>query len=153
MKVWNYVVIIMGLAILFYIAGIGIEGQSAIFNLTGVQTNDTGSGVGQFNSNLFSISDFFKNIFSKTVIIGILAGLGLAGIVAGISGGRYSVENFIILPFITGVLALFIQVMLGVINNSIASGQSWVAAIVVALLVPFMVAFALALVEFFRGTD
>jgi len=155
-KVFTYLVIMIGLVLGFVIMGINIEGQNAVLNITGVSVSQSNDDLTTFTSASLSVSDLFRNIFSTTVIIGILAGLGLAiggGIVTSLTGGRYSVENFIILPFITGVLVLFFQVFVGMITHSIASGQAWVAALAVLMITPVSVGFLISLVEFFRGND
>jgi len=154
MKVYTYLVIMVGMVIGFSVLGIGIEGQQSVLNITGVNVVQSNDGLSTFSSASLSWSDFFKSIFSTTLVIGILGGLGLAvlgGIVTGFTGGRYSVENFIVLPFITGVLALFIQVFTGIITHAISGGQAWVAALVVLMIAPVAVGFIVSLVEFFRG--
>lgn len=155
MKIWNYIIIMIGLMLGFYLMGIQVEGQQSVFNLTGIQSNNTATeDIGTFKQMVFSVSAFFNNIFGNTAaVVGILVGLSAAIIVGGLSGGRYSVENFIILPFISTVLVLFAQTMLGIINKAISSGQSWAAGLAMLLIAPFLVGFGLALIEFFRGTD
>ncbi len=154
MKVWNYVVIMVGILLGMHVLGISGTGATEVFNATGIQTNNSDADFGTFNSNIFSVSGFFNNLFSNTgALIGILVGLGAAAIAAGLTGGRYSVENFVLVPFITVTLVLFVQAFLGIINDAIATGQTWVAVIIVMLLTPFMVGFVVALAEFFRGTD
>lgn len=148
MKVWSYVIICMTLILMLQFAGLktGLTPLGQLFKLTFNENNEiTGFDV--------TFSEFFSYLFSEGIgsLLGILAGLGV-GIAASffIKG---QAENFIILPFITTVLALFIQTFISVMVSVISEGVGWAAAIVSLIFVPLTIGYIVALLEFFRGTD
>ena len=147
MKVWKYVVIFTGMIMLLYLAGIK-TGADPLFDSLGLAFTD---GVG-FTKISLSVSAFFNFLFSTTTgILATLASIG-ATIVATFAT-RAKPENLVLLPFVTGVLVVFLSTIVGVIQYSIALGQGWVSAIVILILTPLGVGFITSLGEFFRGTD
>ena len=145
MKVYNYIVITLGILILMQLAGLPTGAMDKIFDIFGLTFTEEG-----FTTASFSASDFFNAIFS---IEGILAALALGGAVLIGILSRTSPENFIILPFITGTLALFLSGFISIMNYSIANHQIWISSIILMIFAPLTVGFILSLVEFFRGTD
>lgn len=145
MKVWNYVVIMLGLIIVLQIAGFD-TGSTEIFGLVGLSFSDI---TGDITSVTLSASNFFDALFGNT---GLLIGLGIGAIIAGLFT-RAKPENLILLPLITGTLTLFIQASNAILTLIIGTGDAWLAAILVIFLLPFTLGFVLALAEFFRGTD
>jgi len=86
---------------------------------------------------------------------GILTALALAGgaLLTGIFA-RYTLENLILLPFIVGTLSLFISCFNSITNYAIQqSYPTWVTAVIVMIFLPTTAGLAIALIEFFRGTD
>lgn len=140
MKVWNYIVIITGLAIFLQLAGFNV-GLQGILNLVGIEFSS--SGVSGINDN----PAFIDAIIGTG---GILASVG-AGIAVGFLN-RSSPENFIILPFITGTAFLFGTIFYNIVQYAL-NYQAWIAAIAAMIFLPIGVGFYTALVEFFRGTD
>jgi flagellar biosynthesis protein FliQ len=138
MKVYNYIVILTGIILLFQILGID-TGLDNLLLLIGYNTI-----TGEF---AFSVSSFIDAILGNA---GVLAGIG-AGIIIG-TLSRSNPENFIILPLITGTLVLFIQAFVAIINYSRAFAP-WINAIFLLILAPLVIGYAISLVEFFRGTD
>jgi len=137
MKVFNYIIILTGIILLLQMAGIP-TGAQGVFNLVGLGTSEAS----------VSASPLFDAIFGS---VGILIGI-ITGIAIGIFT-RASPENFIILPLITGSLALFVTSFVTIMNYSLAIHPTWISAIIVLILGPLTVGFILSLVEFFRGTD
>lgn len=141
MKLWNYIIIITGLALFLEIAGISVSGFKSIFDLIGISLNSTGFTSIQINNN------FWAAVFGSS---GILIAIS-TGVIIGIIT-RTSPENYIILGLITGTLFIYGSILYGIASYSL-NFESWISAIVVLLLVPLGIGFILASVEFFRGTD
>ena len=140
MKIWNYVFLMIGLSVVFAITGLVTD--SSVLALIGFSIVD---GTITFSP---SISGFFNAIFSST---GILIGVG-SGLVVGFLT-KSNPENYIILPFITGTLAVFLGVLTSVVKEGLASGMAWSSYVIVILCAPLVYGYILGLVEFFRGTD
>ncbi len=153
MKVWNYVFVMVGVIVLLQLGGISTAADS-IFNLIGLNFNSDNT----INATTVSASGFYDTLFGNTstgdssngILIAIAAALGSIAIGAFT---RTKPENLILLPLITGTLVLFIQTINGIMNLVIANGNTWIAAIMVLLLIPFSIGFIVALAEFFRGSD
>src|SRR4030042_4544956 len=126
MKIWNYVVISVFLALLFQMAGFSVA--SSLLDRIGINLD---TGVAGFKSSTF---------WTALVIL-----LGSAT-VAGVSVGyitKSSSENYVILPFIIAEIFLFSSVMIGII--SIAQGiGGWVFYITLLILSPLIVGFGIA---------
>ncbi len=138
MKVFNYIILIIGLIIMFEIAGIP-TGSANILTFVGIDLN-TGSTT--TNSNLFN------SIFGTT---GILIGLGV-GIAVGFIT-KSQPENFIILPLITGSFVFFMGAFTSIIIWAQENTSIWSSTIVSLVLGVLSVGYIISLVEFFRGTD
>jgi len=138
MRVFNYIILIIGMIALFEMAGIP-TGVSSILSFVGVDIN-TGSTT--------TTSGLFNNIFG---INGILIGLGV-GIAVGFIT-KAQPENFIILPLITGSFVFFAGAFISIINYSVATHALWVSSIIILILGVLTVGYVVSLVEFFRGTD
>ena len=141
MKLWNYAFFAIGLSLLFDFAGLIPTG--GLLSLIGY------SNVGGVLTWNFTASTFWNSVLglSGYLILGITAGLAIGFIT------KSSSENYIILPFITTVLAVFLQAFIGVITYSIGAFPGWITAIIILTLGPFVPLFIVAMVEFFRGTD
>ncbi len=138
MKIFNYIILIIGLIAIFEIAGIP-TGSSNILSFVGL---DTGTGSTTTTSSLFN------SIFGVT---GILIGLGV-GIAVGFIT-KSQPENFIILPLITGSFVFFAGAFISIINYSVGTHAVWVSSIITIILGLLSVGYLISLVEFFRGTD
>lgn len=153
MKVWKYVYITIGLILILKLAGLP-TGVDSLFNLIGAGFDTT---TGNVQNVTTSASGFYDVIFKTTgetstrgILIAVVTALG--AVIAGLFT-RAKPENLILLPFITTTLVLFFATTVSIMQYAIGLGQSWVAAIIVILLLPFTVGFILASLEFFRGTD
>lgn len=141
MKSFNYSIMIVGMLLLLEYGGIIIG--TNILSIVGVGTDSFGVSTGNFMDFIFGRSGI---LFS----VGALGGL-FVGVLA-----RTSPENYIILPFITGVLGVFVGGFYGVVQYLIANvntGQFWIAQLMILILAPLTIGYVFSLVEFFRGTD
>ncbi|MGA2130649.1 MAG: hypothetical protein ABSG05_03510 [Candidatus Pacearchaeota archaeon] len=139
--VWNYIFILTGTAILLQLAGIQIGGLTQLFNLIGITFNQ--SAIKSISSN----PSFWNAIFGSG--IGILIGVGI-GVIIGFFT-RATPENFIILPFITGTLTIYVSAIYSIITYSTSFG--WVGVVIAAILLPYAISLIAALVDYFRGGD
>jgi len=138
MRVFNYIILIIGMIAIFEMAGIP-TGVSSILSFVGIDI-DTGSTT--------TTSSLFDNIFG---VAGILIGLGV-GIAVGFIT-KAQPENFIILPLITGSFVFFAGAFISIINYSVATHALWVSSIITIVLGILSIGYIISLVEFFRGTD
>lgn len=139
MKVYNYIIILTGIILLFQIFGIH-TGMDSLLLLIGYNTI-----TGVFS---FSASAFVNAIFSN---VGVLLAVG-AGIIIG-SQTKATPENYILLPLITGTLVLFIQAFVLIISYAASNFPAWINSIFLLILAPLTIGYALSLAEFFRGSD
>ena len=147
-RVYTYSVIAVTLALLFSFAGIGIGQQDF---LTNIGLNIT-AGANTSVTNNLSTGNIFLKIFGSA---GIWAGIGIAAALAVSFFTKASPENYLILPFITASLSLFVGFMINLITyitSSQATIPSWELPILIIVLAPFTVGYMISLVEFWRGT-
>lgn len=153
MKVWNYVVISLGLILALHLTGFP-TGADRIFNIIGLSFTEEG----EIANVTTSATGIFETLFSTTddgndltgILVAVLASIG--AVIAGLLT-RARIENLILLPLITGTLALFVMTFVTIMQYSLGTGQSWFGVIVTLLFLPITVGFVIALAEFFRGTD
>jgi len=136
MKVWNYVIISVGLAFLFEIAGMPVA--TSLLSYLGLSA--TGFSV--------KTASLYLAIFGGA---GILIGIG-TGIAVGFIT-KSPPENFIILPFIIAGIVLFLSTFIGIINYAVGNFPGWIATITLFIMGILGVGFIISCVEFFRGTD
>jgi len=89
---------------------------------------------------------------SAGILIALVGTLGF--VIAGLIT-RAIPENYILLPFLTGTLIMFIQTFVAVINEvkGAVGASDWVYAVVAIIFVPITIGFVVASAEWFRGTD
>lgn len=135
MKIWNYVVISIFLALLFEMAGIPIA--SSLLERVGI---DVAEGTAGFKG-----AEFWRGILV------LLGGAVAGGLVIGFLT-RASSENYVILVFIAAEVVLFTAPLLEII--SVAQGYGgWIFYITLLITAPLIVGFGIAIYEHFRGTD
>ncbi|KKK76331.1 hypothetical protein LCGC14_2864740 [marine sediment metagenome] len=139
MKIYKYLMIMIVSVLVFEIMGV-TTGAETILDLIGVDL--------QAGEITVSDSTFYRRIFLSG---GVLTLLTAATVVAGLLVGLR--ESAVVLPFIIGTLFVFAGTFVGIMQLTIASNQAWLSAIIVSILAPFSIGFAIALIEFFRGTD
>lgn len=137
MKAFNYSLMILGMLLLLEFAGLSMG--TNILSIVGLGTDSIG----------ISSANFFNFLFGSG---GILALGAITGLIVGLYA-KFSGENLIILPFITGVLSVFVQGLVGIVLYSIANYEPWISGIIILVLGPLSFGYIFSLVEFFRGTD
>ena|SRR3990167_7648378 len=144
MKLWNYVFLSVTIAIVLEMAGIP-TGLSGIFDLIGFSFEGGASEM--------TDAQIWTSILGSAGIL--IALVGTVGFVIAGLITRAIPENYILLPFLTGTLVMFIQTFTAVINyaKSPEIGGGWVYAVIAIIFVPIAIGFIVASAEFFRGTD
>ena len=139
MKVWNYLIIFVSIALLFWMAGIDVTGVTDILNKIGIIDAEGAMNINSANT-------------LRTTIIALLVLGAASGIAIGFFTKSKS-ENYVILPIITGtLLVVFINFSYNIMNYAFSQGD-WVGYITLMIFGPLSVGFAWSLIEFFRGTD
>ena len=139
MKVFNYIILTLGIVLVLHFAG--IDTGSTIVDIVGLNENGLAIDSSAFYNYLFGTG-------------GILLALGVGlGIVAGFFT-QQKYENFIILPFIGAYLVNFTTALFNIVKYSLsASVPRWIGISVLCILGPLTIGLVFSLVEFFRGTD
>ena len=136
MKVWTYFYIGVFLLLLFNFSGI----------LSGTGSN-LEIGYGKSGDDIT-----FNPYLLLVTLTGLLTGIGVAvGAIAIGVATKSSIENYILIPIITGVLGALIGVFLAIWNAT--AGMGYIRFIVALLIIPFTTGYIIALAEWFRGTD
>lgn len=135
MKMWNYVVISVFLALIFEMAGMSVA--SSLLERLGINLETGTAGI---KSSVFWIA------------LIALIGLSFAGsIIAGFFT-KAAIENLIIVGFISTQIIIFSSVMLGILSLAQGIG-GWVFFITLLIIAPLIIGFGVAAYEHFRGTD
>ena len=137
MKAYNYSMMILGMLLLLEFGGITVG--SNFLSIVGIGTDSFGLSASNFKDFILGSAGILAIVGISTFVIGLFV--------------KFSGENLIILPFITGMLAVFIEAAAGVINYSIGNHPTWVSGIIILILAPLTFGYLFSLVEFFRGTD
>src|SRR3990167_7692001 len=140
MKLWNYVFLSVTIAIVLEMAGIP-TGLSGIFDLIGFSFEGGASEM--------TDAQIWTSILgSAGILIALVGTLGF--VIAGLIT-RAIPENYILLPFLTGTLIMFIQTFVAVINEvkGAVGASDWVYAVVAIIFVPITIGFVVASAEWF----
>ena len=144
MKVFNYIIILTGMMLLLALAGFQVGAVNIILNTVGIAVHNATIDTS------ISWGELFLRLFQDDAIKGILMGVGVGIVVGLFMQGR--LENFMILPFITGYLVFFVGAMNSLMVDSMKYG-SLIGTMVIVILAPLTVGFLISLIEFFRGSD
>ncbi len=136
MKVFNYIILIVGMIAIFEVAGIP-TGVSNILSFVGINIGVSSTTIG---------SGFYLAILA-IMSAAIVVGVGVGFITKSPS------ENYVILPLIVGSLFFFGAAFTSVINWTFENTPIWSSTIVSIILGLLSVGYMVSLVEFFRGTD
>lgn len=134
MKVYYFLTIIVGLMILFNIAGI-----------------NTTTG---YVLNYLDIVDNPQN-FQDTNLYNTIIAIFITAVVGGVVIGYFtksSPESYLIAPF-CGLLVLFVGDIISIYSYVSGLGIDWIKYIVMMILIPLALGFCISIVEFWRGTD
>lgn len=138
MKFYNFILLIVGLSIIFQLAGIAIDGD--LLSWMGV---DLTSAETPF--------DFIGSGAYIKITLLLIAGIG-TGIAVGFLTKANS-ENYVILPFVTTGTAIFFTTSIGIIDYAWGNYPGWIAYITFFIMSLLTVGFLISLMEWFRGTD
>ena len=139
MKLTNFILVITGLMIIFYLAGIN-SSVGYVLNTLDLAENPTGF----IGSPLYIlILGIFVTAAAGSIVIGLFA--------------KSPVENLLIAP-VLGFFALFLGDLVSIIstaNGYCGPGSScrWVYWMVVAIIAPLLVIFVMTLIDWWRGRD
>lgn len=131
-KVYNYMMLSVGLTFLLKFAGIP-SGADAFITYLGLSSGASGIGLG----------DFFAGVVAVFAI-----GTG-AGIVIGFFTKAQS-ESFIIAPLAAGIFTVITSTFISIVNYT--SGMGYIYYITFMIFIPLLVSFAIALISYWRGS-
>lgn len=163
MRVYNYTFIMI--TMMLFLTFFGILGEESafgsIFTLIGFNSDTVSEGnqtVLRIQNVSISTSAVYDALFNEdedggSSPTGLLIALGVAlgSMGVGLFGIRASLENIIILPFITGTLTLFILSMASLMNYAIGTFPGWATAVIIIVFIPFTAGYILSLLDYFRG--
>ena len=136
MKVYFYLVISVGLMILLNMAGIQVPSNLLIDSL-----------------NIFDLENFTSSTFYKALVGVMIFGVASIGIGALL---RTSLESSLIAGFVSGTLVLLLGDIISIYIHMRKIGAeipSWTANLALLIIAPFIIGYAISLIEFWRGTD
>ncbi len=152
MRVFNYIILICVLMILFFLAGFNTSIGFVLGTLNlaespeSLLTDQTGeTGITQSTANLYS-----------TILL-ILIGASIVGIIIG-SITRTPPENYLVLPLAILLLSfvgdmIFIILQIKAECGSLASSCNWVSWVVIIIVAPLTVGYLLSVIDWWRGRD
>lgn len=141
MKLWNYLVIITGMALLMDMMGFSDTSFGVMFQAIGI--------VSQNGIVSLTQASYWSHAFNPTTGILTLAAAGGSLIAIGLA--IYTKDKaYTILPLLVGVLSYWLSVMLGVMNY--ATNYSGVfAPLVFLILIPLNVGFIQSMFDYYYG--
>lgn len=139
-KMYAYLVIGMGMMLLFRAAGIETGVDSILSYFCG-----NANFLDQSFVCNFSLSSFFATAASA---LGLAAGVGIA---LGSILNR-DVATTVTLSIGVAILAIFTPVYVNIFNNLSAWG-GWVGTLSALVFIPFIVSFVITVIQFIKGSD
>lgn len=136
MKYWNYVMLSVGVALLFELAGISLVADL----LTYVGISTTGYAL---KNSLFYLAIFGGAGILAATVVGIFIG----------TITRSQPENFLILPFIIGGGVIFFSTFTALVTYAFANYPGWIAYITLFISGLLGTGFVIASYNEFRGRD
>jgi hypothetical protein len=150
MKVWNYVVIISALMVLFYLAGFN---QSAGYVLGTLNLAEDPESLTTDQRNTPGISQSNANLY--TVVILILLSVAVIGVSIGFIT-KSSPELYItagmaalLLAFLADMIWIILQIKAEC--GDISSTCNWVVWVVIFLVAPLSVGYLISIIDWWRG--
>jgi putative effector of murein hydrolase LrgA (UPF0299 family) len=134
MKLFLFIIIIIGVMMLSNLAGINTTTGYVLTNL----------GILNHPENLQSTTLY-------TVILALFVSVLVGGIVIGYFT-KSSPEVYLLAP-LAGLFVLFVGDIISIINYVNATGTDWIKWIVVLILSPLSVGYLISVVDWWRGSD
>jgi hypothetical protein len=116
-----------------------------ILDTVGISVNNQTS---ELVSGDVTQSPFYLTLFGAS---GLLLAIGLAGaVIVGFFTKTFD-WKIALLPFITGILVLFVGTGWQIVQFAQNEGQAWLTGIIAMIFLPLTVGFIYSIVEFFAG--
>lgn len=132
-KVYNYMIIAVGLTFLLKFAGIP-SGADTFISWMGLTTNASGVSFGTF---FVAIAALF--------IVGTGTGIAISFLT------RSPSESFIVAPIALGIFTVITSTFVSILNYT--QDMGYIFYIVWLIFVPLLLAFGIAIIQFWRGVD
>lgn len=132
-KVYNYMVLAVGLTFLMKFAGLP-SGADGFISWLGLDTGIEGIGFGAF---FIGVAALFTIGTGASLLIGYIT--------------KASSESFLIGSICGGIFAILVGTFVSMINYTIDMG--WVYYVVYLMFVPLLAAFGIAMINYWRGSD
>jgi len=146
MKIYNTLVIMLGMMIFLQMLGLGFSTGTEILGDAGIVINN--SDVSQ--STLDVGNSNWKDLLFNSAG-GLLVGLGLA-LAIGFLTKTFD-RKLVVLPFVTAYLVLFISFGTGIFALASGTGESWLSAIVITVWGLISAMFVWSIIEWFGGVE
>lgn len=134
MKIYTYVVMIVGIMIFLGLAGINSTTGYVLGTLGLIDNAPSFQDTGLFNA-----------------VIALFTAVGVGGLVIGFFT-KTSPESYLIIPFVL-ILMVFIGDLISLIAYVNSLGTAWIGYVVLMILAPLIVGYLVAIVEWWRGVD
>lgn len=132
-KVYNYMILAVGLTLLLKFAGIP-SGADSILTWLGLAGDASGISLGEF---FVAIGALF--------IVGTGSGIAISFIT------KSPAESYIIAPIALGIFTILTSTFIGIINYT--KDMGFVFYLTFLIFIPLLVAFGIAIINFWRGVD
>lgn len=149
MKLWNYLVIFTGMALLLQMGGITVPVFNQLFNLLSVNFN--GSTLTSVNSD----STLWNIIFNSTS--GLLATLGIFSVIVI---GFFVTErgkNALVAIYLTGTAIIWLSVILAIVSYTLGitsdGTNQWIGYVLALILIPLSLGYIQSSIDYFTGVD
>ena len=147
-KVFNYVILLSGLLLLLAFAGL----PTATNALLGA------FGIAQTTSDSGQVQDINLPFWAAAAAV---VAIGLIFLTSAGTGGTVQIGTFVINSTDSKLVASFTTLLAGwvaidlisIFNYAQSLGQSWITFLTALIIFPMLIAFAIAIVQFWRGND
>lgn len=132
-KVYNYMILAVGLTFLLKFAGIP-SGADSFISWLGLSGDSSGISTGTFFIGVLAL-----------FVIGTGSGIAISFITKSPS------ETYVIAPLALGMFTVITSTFISIVNYS--SDKGYIYYITWLIFVPYLVAFGIAIIQFWRGSD
>jgi len=140
MRVWNYIVMMLTLIIFLEFVGFHTPAGS-ILDFMGI-------GISETTSELESFSLLSSNFFA---IIATLSGVLAAGaVIVGFFTKTFD-WKIVVVTAVISITTLFVGAGVSIVSYAMATGESWLIAIVATIFIPITAGFVWSIVDWFAG--